>query len=137
MATNASFQLDKYIFDSVFIDLVNKTPSQVKVNFEPSGEFDSAESTYDLKFVFFAFSTDNEENPFVKIQCHGIFKFQNVTSIEEIPGYFYRNAIAILFPYVRAFISTVTLQANIQPLILPTYNLSELEHPLKKSTTLK
>lgn len=52
-----------------------------------------------------------------------------------MPSYFYRNSIAIVFPYIRAFISTVTLQANIPPIILPTMNLTSLEIPLKQNTT--
>lgn len=63
--------------------------------------------------------------------------FENVSSFDEIPTYFYRNAIAIIFPYVRAFISTVTLQSNIPPVILPTMNLSSLESPLKENTIKK
>ncbi|CAM4366664.1 hypothetical protein AQBE111736_13510 [Aquirufa beregesia] len=42
--------------------------------------------------------------------------------------------MAILFPYLRAFISLVTLQINIPPLILPTLNLSSLEADLRKNT---
>ena len=36
------------------------------------------------------------------------------------------NAIAILYPYVRAIISTYTANANITPLILPTINVNKL-----------
>lgn len=137
MSERAAFQLDKYIFNSVFIDLENQKPTETSINFEPSGIYDSEKSAYDLKFVFSAFSAESGDNPFIKIQCLGTFSFENVKEVGEIPSFFYRNAIAILFPYVRAFISTVTLQANIPPMILPTYNLSELEAPLKEKTTVK
>lgn len=36
------------------------------------------------------------------------------------------NAIAILYPYVRAIISTYTVNANITPLILPAINVNKL-----------
>ena len=36
--------------------------------------------------------------------------------------FFRMNAPAIAYPYVRSFISTLTLNAGIPPLILPTYN---------------
>ena len=36
------------------------------------------------------------------------------------------NAIAILYPYVRAIVSTYTANANITPLILPAINVNKL-----------
>ena len=36
------------------------------------------------------------------------------------------NAIAILYPYVRAIVSTYTANANITPLILPPINVNKL-----------
>lgn len=36
------------------------------------------------------------------------------------------NSIAILFPYLRSFMSTVTAQAGISPFILPTININNL-----------
>ena len=36
------------------------------------------------------------------------------------------NAIAILYPYVRAIVSTYTASANITPLLLPAINVNKL-----------
>ena len=36
------------------------------------------------------------------------------------------NAVAILFPYIRALITTYTANANVQPLILPPINVMKL-----------
>ncbi len=69
--------------------------------------------------------------------CVSQFQFAESLKLEDIPPYFYVNSIAIIFPYVRAFISTVTLQSNIPPIVLPTMNLTELAVPLKKNTKLK
>jgi len=41
-----------------------------------------------------------------------------------------------MFPYIRAFVSTLTLQANTKLLKLGLMNLSELEEPLKKNTII-
>lgn len=52
---------------------------------------------------------------------------------EELAQRFVKNAIAILYPYVRAIISTYTASANINPLILPAINVNKLiEDQLKK-----
>ena len=56
--------------------------------------------------------------------------------IADIPEYFYPNSLAIVFPYVRAFVSTITLQANMQPVVLPTINLMGLTEELKEKTTV-
>ncbi|WP_415711111.1 protein-export chaperone SecB, partial [Aquirufa beregesia] len=78
--------------------------------------------------------SENSENTFIEIECNGIFGFKENTTFEQIPDFFYNNSMAILFPYLRAFISLVTLQINIPPLILPTLNLSSLEADLRKNT---
>ncbi len=135
MSQKAAFQLEKYLFSKVNINIDNKFNDKMSVDFIPSGVFIKEESKYQLKFVFKAFYEElGPESPYVEIDCIGYFSFEEVSSIEEIPSFFYRNAIAILFPYVRAFVSMVTLQANLSPVVLPTLNLSDLEQPLKENT---
>lgn len=134
----AAFSLESYSFDRVMIDYTLKTGNEIRIKFDPSGVFEVKEnqSVYNLNFVFYAFS-ETQNDPFVKIECNAIFDFAEKISFEEIPPFFYANSIAIIFPYVRAFISTVTLQANFSPLVLPTMNLSALEQPLRENTIAK
>jgi preprotein translocase subunit SecB len=131
----AAFSIVKYQFDKVKIDLDNYTTGDMNLDFNPKGSYLQEESSYTLTFIVKAFQEDKKlENPFVQIQCVGLFKFENVNSFEEIPDFFYKNSIAILFPYVRAYVSIVTTQANIPGIILPTYNLSGLEGELRQNT---
>ena len=129
----AAFSLKEYRFKKVSIDFSKKISNELSIAFDPKGQFNSDNSTFELSIVFDAFN-DNPDNSFVSIECISIFKFEDKINFEEIPTYFYRNSIAIIFPYIRAFISTVTLQANIPPIILPTMNLSSLEKPLRENT---
>jgi preprotein translocase subunit SecB len=131
----AAFSIKKYQFDKVNIDLSNYVPDNTEFDFEPKGVFNKENSTFELTFIFFAFNKDNKDNPFVKVQCVGEFVFDNVDSFDDIPSFFYRNSIAILFPFVRAFVSMVTIQANVLPIMLPTMNLSSLEEPLRNNTS--
>lgn len=134
----ASFSIERYYFDKVLIDLQHYTSDKLFVDFKPSGVFNAENSTYQLTFDFSALtSNENGVLPFVNIRCNGIFKFENVTSVDEIPSFFYRNSIAILFPYLRAYVSIITNQANTPPVVLPTMNLASLEKPLKENTTIK
>lgn len=132
----AAFSLVEYKFDKVSIDLEKRVSKEIEIGFEPVGVFVKNEaSTFQLTFTFSAF-TKNPENPFIKIRCVALFKFEENISFEEIPDYFYTNSIAILFPFVRAFVSTITLQANLlPPIMLPTWNLASLAEPLKQNTT--
>lgn len=62
------------------------------------------------------------------------FTFEDNISKNDIPDYFYPNSFAIIFPYIRAFVSTISLQANVQPVVLPTINLMGLTDSLKNKT---
>jgi preprotein translocase subunit SecB len=140
----ASFSLDKYTFNRVNIEVINTPNDEISIDFKLSGIFDaekakeSNESQFELLIDFTAFDEEKGlDNSFVKVQCIAIFSFTDVSSIDEIPTYFYKNSIAIVFPFIRAFVSSVTLQAGITPIILPTMNLSSLEGQLKEKTTTK
>ena len=69
------------------------------------------------------FDDDNEIYPFkMTVEIKGLFKIEdNSEGINFEP-----NAIAILYPYVRAIVSTYTANANVTPLILPPINVNKL-----------
>ena len=137
MSQQAAFQLQTYMFNDIKLFFEGQKPKGISVFFHPKGVFDSENKTFDLTLLFHASETETDENPFIRINCIGTFKFEGVNSIEEIPSFFWKNAIAILFPYIRGFVSSLTALANITPLILPTYNLGELEGPLRENTINK
>ncbi|OJX60477.1 hypothetical protein [Dysgonomonas sp. 37-18] len=131
----SSFALASYKFDHLLLDMDQQESKDIDIAFEPYGLFKEDEnSIFNLTFIFKAFNK-NVESPFIKLRCIAEFKFEGRLTFEEIPNYFYVNSIAILFPYVRAFVSTITLQANIiPPILLPTWNLESLAEPLKMNT---
>lgn len=57
----------------------------------------------------------------IKVDLTGDF----VASGDE-PAKFVGNAIAILYPYIRAIVSSYTANANVTALILPTINVNKL-----------
>lgn len=132
----AVFSIINYQFDRVLIDLNNHTSKDLSLAFDTRGIYDAGNSSFELQFVV---KVANKEagNPFAEVSCKGNFKFENVATFDEIPDFFYRNSIAILFPYVRAYLSLITTQANVPGIILPTLNLSNLETELKKNTITK
>lgn len=132
----ASFSIINYQFDKVNIDLEQHNSKDLKLGFSTNGVFDIQNKTYELVFLV-QIKQNEDSTPFVEVRCKGTFKFENVNTLEDVPDFFYRNCIAILFPYVRAYLSLITTQANVPGIILPTYNLSGLELELKKNTTQK
>lgn len=133
----AAFNLDSYIFDRVALDLSTLKPETTfNIDFTPSGKFFADKNLYELTFTFTAKDGDGN-NEVVSVRCVARFTFRDLDEEKNIPDYFYTNAIAILFPYVRAFVSTLTLQANIMPLVLPTLNLSDLKEVLKSNTSIQ
>lgn len=82
--------------------------------------------------LYFDFLAKSEAKAVFRVTCRAVFELTS----DELPEFFYANSIAIIFPYVRAFISTVSLQANVPSIVLPTMNLSSLRETLAQSTAI-
>lgn len=61
------------------------------------------------------------ENTFV-----GIFSIVNDKENMEIEAYVKNNAPALMFPYIREHISTITQKSGIRPILLPPINILAL-----------
>ncbi|WOK09364.1 hypothetical protein RT717_12010 [Imperialibacter roseus] len=133
-AKQASFSFEDFTVVKFSYDKKNDNGNPMKVGFTPSGIFELSNGIFKLRLDFTAFSPEQEDKPIFSVSCLAIFEFPDKPSYDEIPKYFYANAIAIVFPYLRAFVSTLTLQANTKVLRLGLFNLSELEKPLREST---
>lgn len=130
----ATFSFEGYTFEEFKIITANKPTDDISIKIDPSGVFNQNENNFLLKLNFQAFDEANEDIEFVQCKLNALFVFsEKIESIENIPNYFYSNSIAIVFPYLRSFISSLTIQANIKPVILPTMNLGSLSEPLKNN----
>lgn len=110
----------------------------LNLQFYPEGLFDAENHQYHLHLSFRAINDDSEEEVVVQLESVSLFQMEdNVKNVEDIPNYFFVNSIAIVYPYLRAFVSTLTLQSNAKPMVLPTMNLSSLEGDLRKNTRTK
>ena len=138
MSTTAAFAFKSYTFTNVEINMgAFSEASPLDLSFAPSGIYDKGMKTFFLRFVFTA--KQGEDNvTIVRIVCNATFEFKEFLNIDAIPDYFYPNCLAIVFPYVRAFVSSVTLQANmVAPILIPTLNLTGLQSTLKANTKLR
>lgn len=128
----AQFKLDNFVFNKAELDFTKRKSSELVLKFTPNGKFFLATKNYELNLLFTA--SDSESDNVVLVNCLATFSFQDVMELKDIPDFFYANSIAIIFPYIRAFVSTLTLQANIPPIVLPTLNLSQLRSILRDNT---
>ncbi|MBR8712293.1 protein-export chaperone SecB [Porphyromonas levii] len=136
-AQNAKFRLKSYQIAKASLNFDIPNESTLKIFFNPSGKYRSEKGEYDLfldtKVVIADKNEDNNE--VVNVTCRAFFQFESTFSFKDIPDYFFPNCIAIVFPYIRAFISTLSVQANISsPIILPIVNLKKLGSILSQNT---
>lgn len=135
-----AFRFNNYYFTKAKIEFPTQSEHNLDLNvkFIPKGEFIKNDYIFNLYLtVIISSCKDGLETNFVEVNCFSEFKFSEQINLCDIPGFFYPNSIAILFPYIRAFISTLSLQANMNPIILPTMNLTSLQEELKNNTTEK
>lgn len=129
----ATFKFDTYHFTKASIDFEIPAGSELSISFKTKGVYTISSGRYELIFDVIVKSVEVNKNV-IEVTCIASFSFDNQLQIENIPDYFYPNSLAIVFPYVRAFVSTISLQANAHPIILPTVNLMGLTEQLKRNT---
>lgn len=127
----ATFTLKSYRFLQVSMDIETQEVATLSVSFAPCGEYSKSTGEYKLRLIT---RVSSEEKEFISTTLQVVFGFIEPIELSEIPDYFYPNCMAIVFPYVRSFLSTLSLQANVPPIILPIINFSDLQGVLKRNT---
>ncbi|MGR5590690.1 protein-export chaperone SecB [Peptoniphilus grossensis] len=118
----------------------------LEINYKLNSEFDSDESiviSFELGHDYQIYKNgmnvqlgvkvfeDSKNNgyPFeIYVNIEGKFSFEGDVDGEK----FLSNAMAILYPYIRAIVSSYTSLANIPPLTLPTINMQKYLEDSKK-----
>jgi preprotein translocase subunit SecB len=131
---NAAFKFKRFKIPTFSYNEAGKPKSTIRLDFVPSGRYFQEKGLFELKLELFGCDDSSKEKKIVYLNCIAEFEFEKDLPFTDIPSYFYKNAIAIVFPYIRSFISTLTLQANSGLIILGLMNLSNLEAPLIKNT---
>ena len=135
MSNEVAFKLDTYRFQKAFLNFDIPDKTELSINFMPSGKYYEKDNRYELSFDVLV--TCKETNSTViSVSCIASFTFNSKVKFNDIPEFFYPNSLAILFPYIRAFVSTISLQANVTPIILPTVNLMGLTEELRTKTSI-
>jgi preprotein translocase subunit SecB len=131
--TKAKFALIEYVVSEFHFKGPNGGNQNMKVDFKPTGNYMLSKSEYEL-FLEMTCKDESEAVVYLSASIKAIFQLRD--NENTIPQYFYANSIAIVYPYIRAFVSTVSLQSNTGHILLPTMNLSDLGPILEENTSI-
>lgn len=110
----------------------NKVGENLKLEINPRGEKNNSKEEFSL---FLVVNIEDEDKAFkVNLEAVGFFKYSMKTEGATLSNYFFVNAPAILFPYVRAYISTLTTLSGFETITLPTINFTYLGNELAEHT---
>lgn len=131
MENKSSFQFKGYKIHRSLIEIIDSTAEKLTVNFEPKGTINNSDNTFLLNLNVHIF--DNDKNVNIEVDFLGEYTFTEKD--DNFKSFLYINAPAILFPYIRSYITALTALSGISPIILPTMNLSGLKEKLEKHIT--
>jgi preprotein translocase subunit SecB len=131
----AKFRFKGFIIKKSLIEIEdqNNISEDLKVDFQLSGKNYSSEERYELTLKATIVEINNNLN--IEVLANASFEYEGGSlSPEEENIYFYTSAPAILFPYIRAHIGTISNLSGINPIMLPTLNLTQKGQELKANT---
>lgn len=114
--------------DSYDKSVANELETQLKIS---TGFSDEDKNHFVI--IFQIILENKEKSVFIRVEAHNHFEInQEITKEFENSAFINVNAPAIAFPYVRAFISNLTLNAGYDPIILPSFNFVKMFEDKKK-----
>ncbi len=121
--------ISEFSFESFSIKktniIYNKAPNdKLSLFINPNGVIDKNLNCFELEMQVLI--SDSENNFEAEIIIVGIFSFKENINKEVLDSYFYLNAPAILFPFIRTYIHTLTSLSGIGTITLPIMNLSSV-----------
>ncbi len=113
----------------------NVNEEGISLSFDAAGILKSQQNVFILNLKLKIKSRDG--NLKIEIDAKGTFEFEPVEDVNNIGQFFYMNSTAILFPYLRAYIATLTNLSSVKTINLPTMNLTNLAKELKQNTVIE
>lgn len=127
--SNAIFKFESYKVTEASIKLTgNKIKDSIDIEINPDGELVRDKKRFILTLNV---NMSDDKNIDLSIKIMGNFTYET-ENMEELIPFISMNAPAILFPYIRAYISNITALGGIQPIIIPTLNLTNVGKALVK-----
>lgn len=129
----STFQFKGYRIERSLIELKSaEIGENFSISFDSKGTINKAESTFQLSLT--AYIKDKKDTINIEVDIVSYFVFDSKIEKGQLDKLFFVNAPAIIFPYIRSYITTLTALSGIDPIILPTLNLSALGKELEQNT---
>jgi preprotein translocase subunit SecB len=130
---SAKFQFKGFFINRSLIEQSGNEVSQdISISFDPKGIVNKEQKTYQLQLG--AKIEDKTKALNVEIEAVANFIFDTQIDEDTLKSMFFINAPALLFPYLRAYISSLTALSGLKPITLPTFNLTGLGKDLERNT---
>ncbi len=113
----SSLRLDEIIILESCFKRSESSLENIEIGLDIKREIEKkSEEQYDV--ILDVLVEDDDKKITVFVKCKGKFSTgqENIELVE-------RNAIAIMFPYIRSYISIITTQPSMQPIVLPAMNI--------------
>lgn len=133
MENESSFQFLGYKVLKSFIEIKNSKTKELTINFEPSGIINKPKGSFFLNLVVYIF--DDQKNINIEVAIKGEFSFKD--GDEHLKNFMLVNAPALLFPYIRSYITALTALSGVPAVTLPTMNLTGLSKKLSDNIVEK
>lgn len=120
----SSFQFIDYLIEKSNIEISDPNIGRdMKFGIEPYGKFDRDKHVFTLSLEV---AVKDEEDKFImSFLIKGLFEYK-CSNFNELLNFIGINAPAILFPYIRAYVSNITSLSGMQPVIMPTLNMQPI-----------
>lgn len=128
-AAKSSFNFIDFKINKVFFDFKKERTEEINIGFNPFGKYYVKTGIFKL-FIDVIISNSNEEF-IIEINTESSFSLKEIDINKD--NYFAINAPAIVFPYIRSFISSLSVQSGYKPMIIPTLNLIGISEELKSN----
>lgn len=106
---------------------------ELSIDITPYGVIDKSRNVFQLRLVV-SISESNERFK-ANIVAIGLFLFEEISDASALPEYFLINAPAIIFPYIRSYISALTALSGMEAINLPLVRMANLVEKLKDNMT--
>lgn len=120
----AQFRFLNYIISETSIHINEDLEPSKKLNIQFQQKVAVNEESGKMRFEMTVSVQDIKKVLDIKVTTIAFFEYDQSLTKAQKDSFFMHNAPAILFPYVRAYISSLTAQAGIDTIILPTINFS-------------
>jgi preprotein translocase subunit SecB len=129
------FRLDEFLVQEsrIIRKPAPKNPENLHINIKPYGVYYPGNKVFQLTLDV---SIEEDGGRFEAfISAVGLFSFKELEDLGQIDNYFYLNAPAILFPYVRSYLSALTALSGMEAVNLPPLAMAGIQDELKMNTT--